>query len=255
MISLAAREYPTPTGATYLYAIAEHCTAWLDEIGGVGENPVYFYSNGRIAAVVSDAPPGRIRPERRNLAAHQEVLRRLMERETVLPVSFGVVADTPIALERLLEINTDAFLEQLARVRGKVEWSLRVSWSVPNIFEFFVEAHAELREARDRLLATTPTQDDKIAVGRLFEELLRQDRARYTEQIENALRDTTAEMRPNALRSEQEILNLACLVERDRQPAFEAAIMQAAQALDEHYAFALSGPWAPHNFVEMTIAL
>ena len=30
---------------------------------------------------------------------------------------------------------------------------LRVTWDVPNIFEYFVNTHAELRAARDRLLS------------------------------------------------------------------------------------------------------
>ena len=55
---------------------------------------------------------------------------------------------------------------------------LRVSLDVPNIFEYFVNTHPELRTARDRFLGPyrNPSQDDKIELGRMFDRLLNEDR-------------------------------------------------------------------------------
>src|SRR3989304_4912851 len=138
---------------------------------GLDGGTVYAITNGRVSAVVSDVPE-KIRPERRQLAAHQEVLKRLMlDATAVLPVAFGVVADNPAAIRRILSGNQKPSLEQLRRVAGRVEMGLRVTWDVPNIFEYFVQTHPELRAARDQFFAGNrqPPQDDKIEVGRLFD--------------------------------------------------------------------------------------
>ncbi|MBI4446446.1 MAG: gas vesicle protein [Acidobacteria bacterium] len=47
--------------------------------------PIYTISDGRVAAVVSlDVPYEKIRPERRHLAVHQGVLKRLMQESIVI---------------------------------------------------------------------------------------------------------------------------------------------------------------------------
>ena len=120
--------------------------------------------------------PGR--PERANLKAHQAVLNRLLADTTPLPMAFGTVASSPQAIHKILLKNRRAFGEQLARVAGKVEMGLRVSWDVPNIFEYLVNIHAELRSARDRLMSARHefTQEEKIELGRMFDRLLNDDR-------------------------------------------------------------------------------
>src|SRR3972149_5222577 len=151
----------------YLYAVAPASNAWNFGPIGVDDGALYSIAHGRVSAVVSEVPQ-KLRPERRQLAAHQEVLKRLMlEASAVLPVSFGVVADDPEAGRRILSRNQKPFLEQLRRVAGRVEMGLRVTWDVPNIFEYFVHTHPELRVARDRLFGghRAPTQDDQIELG------------------------------------------------------------------------------------------
>jgi hypothetical protein len=51
------------------------------------------------------------------------------------------------AVRRLLSLNQEVFLEQLERVASKAGTGLRVKWDVPNIFEFFLDIHPELRAA------------------------------------------------------------------------------------------------------------
>ena len=76
-------------------------------------------SNGQVAAVVSDVPNDKIRPERRHLAAQQAVLKGLLaEADAMLPMAFGIIADGPKAIQKILSRNQEAFLKQL-RQRGR----------------------------------------------------------------------------------------------------------------------------------------
>ena len=239
----------------YVYAVlGGHSARSLGPIG-LGGGEVYALTEGRIAAAVSDFPEGRIRPERRNLAAHQDVLKTLMKETTVLPMAFGVVADSEAAVRKLLSKNQATFASQLRHVEGKVEMGLRVSWDVPNIFEYFVTTHQELRESRDRLFGKhgEPGQNEKIEVGRLFERLLNEDREANTERVEAILGKAAGEVKPGRCRSEREIMNLACLVPRTSLATFEAAVFEAARLFDDSYSFDYNGPWAPHSFVEVDL--
>ena len=51
------------------------------------------------------------------------------------------------------------------------------------------------------------------------------------------------------------IMKLVCLVQKDQQSRFEEGIQEAARKFDDHYSFKYSGPWAPFDFVDVTLDL
>jgi hypothetical protein len=243
-------------GSKYLYAIIP--ATGDREFGNIGVDggAVYLITDNQVAAVVSDYGNGKIRPERRHIAAHQAVLKRLMEEETPLPITFGVIAEGPKAIKRILSLNRKSFTEQLHRVSGKVEMGLRVAWDVPNIFEYFVTTHAEIRAARDQFLGKSrvPTQEDKIEVGRLFDRILQEDRDEHMDRVESILSSACFEIKRNSTRTERDVMNLACLVGREAVSGdFEAAVFEAAHGFDNNFTFDFNGPWAPHNFVDVEL--
>ncbi len=245
------------TGRKYVYAIIDgppHA-----DYGGIGIDgrPLEFVAAGRITSVVSTTDAERIRPERRYLAAHREVLRRLIEREdAVLPICFGTIAAGP-EITSMLGANRAMLARQLRRVSGMVEMGLRAAWEVNNIFDYFISIKPELRAARDRVFGRhrQPTQDEQIELGRTFERVLAQERDAHTRLVEQALAACCAEIRRQPARDEREVMNLACLVGRARQAEFEAALFKAAAHFDNSFAFDYSGPWAPHSFAEINIRL
>ncbi len=242
----------------YLYAIVPASAEESYGLSGIDGASVYIIANGRLAAVVSDVPNTKIRPERRHLAAQQAVLKGLLAAtEAMLPMAFGIIADGPHAIKKILSRNREAFLAQLQRVAGMVEMGLRVSWDVPNIFEYFVNTHEELRAARDRFLRPQriPSQEDKIELGRMFDRLLQEDREAHTEKVEESLSPHCQEIKRNKCRHEGEVMSLACLVPRQAQDRFENGVFAAAQLFDNHFTFDYNGPWAPHNFVDLELEL
>ena len=245
------------TGHKYLYALVSSGDICSCGLVGIKGRELEIITAGRIAAVVSDIAEQRIRPERRHLAAHQLVLKLLMASTTPLPTSFGMIADDAEAIRKILNQNQREIADQLRRVAGKVEMGLRVNWDVPNIFEYFVQTHQELRAARDRFLGSQrePAQEDKIEVGRRFEQALREDRELYTRKVQQILAPICVRLKVNKCHSELEVMNLACLVERSGQDKFSDAVFEAAKLFDNNFSFDYSGPWAPHNFVELDLKL
>jgi hypothetical protein len=180
-----------------------------------------------------------------------------MELTTPLPMAFGTIAQSADGVRKMLASNQDAISKQLNRAAGKAEMILRVKWDVPNIFEYFVLTHPELMVARDRLFGTDrePRQEDKLEIGRLFERLIGEEREALAEKVEKSLSGSGVRIKRNKCRNEMEIMNLACLVPRDRLTEFEDQILNAARLFDNNFAFDYNGPWPPYNFVDLSLEL
>jgi hypothetical protein len=240
----------------YLYAIIRGGQEQEWDIRGIEGSPVRNISDGCVSAVVSDISCSRIRPERRHLAAQRQVLKRLLETTTLLPLRFGSIAEDASEVRRVLSLNRELFLAQLDLIAGKVEMGLRVKWDVPNIFGYFIDREPELRRMRDRCFGQGQgNQEEQIQLGEFFSHLLTGEREACIRRVEEAIAGCCAEIKTNPCRSEQEVMNLACLVEQDASEEFEAAVLEAAQLFDSDYAFEYNGPWAPHNFVNLQLEL
>jgi len=241
----------------YLYAViaVADSEGMRPDVRGIDDGEIHTIVAGEAAAVVSDVPNRKMRPERRNLAAHQGVLKWLMGITTPLPIAFGIIADNADAVKKILANNRKVFLEQLQRVKDKVEMGVRVTWDVPNIFEYFVITHPELKTLRDRYFGTNrePTQEQKIELGRMFDHLLNEDRETYTEQVSEILAKYCFEIKENKCGRENEVMNLACMVGRQGMGRFEEGIFEAANLFDNSFTFDFNGPWAPHNFVDISL--
>jgi hypothetical protein len=245
-------------GGIYVYAVVSG--DGTTDYGSIGldNSPVYRLGDRELAAIVSRISRARVRPERRNITAHNAVLRRAITgtqgqgEDAVLPMAFGLIADDDQAVHVLLEKDRPALLAQLARVAGKVELGLRVVWDVPNVFEYFVNRRPELRDARDAIGDIRLARpSDMLTLGQLFERGLIEERERHFERVAGVLRRSGLEIKQNPPRSEREVMHLACLVPRGLQNEFESIVNEAAAEFDNHFTFDISGPWAPHNFVEL----
>jgi hypothetical protein len=239
-----------------IYALTDAETEeHIYQVHGIGNGTVYSLCEGGAVAVVSDIHSPRVRPERRNLMAHRAVLAHLLEQGTVLPMRFGIIAANAKAVHALLAANAEAIEEQLQRVRGRVEMGLRVSWDVGNIYEYFVASHPVLREARDQLVqqGDNAGRDEKIEVGRLFDRLVNDKRQEHADRVMEIMRDHCEEVVSNPPKKDKEVMNLACLVERDAQEEFEKGVFEASKLFNNDYLFDYNGPWAPHNFVDIDL--
>ena len=241
----------------YLYGITDAQDGLAVAMPGIEGGAVETIVADRIAAVVTRVSHQKIRPQRANLAVHHKLLHELVQRQAVLPCAFGTVATSEDQLLEVLRTNCDELLRELAVLRGKMEMSLGVYWNTSNIFEFFVANNQELKEARDRLFrpGREPSMEERLELGKLFESLLGQCRERHTQQVIDTLSPYCAEIRAVDPGQEQMIMKLVCLVHKDQQQRFEDGVQEAARKFDDHYTFKYSGPWAPFDFVDISLNL
>ena len=239
----------------YIYGFTRSDATPRFVINGIDGKPVFVISDNGVAAVVSDEPSGKLRPERKNLSAHNNVIKEVMKTSAMLPVSFGVVADNETSLKKILKLNHDSFVSQLKKLEGKVEMGLKIVWDVENIFEFMVRKHRTLELFRDNIFLkpTGATQEEKLELGRMFETILNQDKEKHMVTVQGILKNYCCEIKANKPKDEKTVVKLACLVEKTKLEQFEKGVFEAAKLFDDNYAFDFNGPWAPHNFVDIKL--
>ncbi len=243
---------------TYLYAVVSGLTTpdALADLEGVLDSPVYTIASGDVLAVVSDVgTTEKLRPERRNLGAHQQVLRQAAQASPrVLPVAFGTIAGGPDDVKELLDRYHDDLVRQLESVEGKQQMGIRLVYGkTGTIFDYVVAQSPELREVRDAILGqgAEPTRDQKIDLGQRFESALTALRDETGEKLEALLRERCASLKRNPPRTEQEVARVACLVPTQEVAEWEKQIADAAREFPEDFAFEVSGPFPPYDFVDL----
>jgi hypothetical protein len=240
----------------YVYAIIEDAHPPELPVEGIAQAPVRLAGNGRLAAVVSELPPGRLRPRRRNLKAHQDVLTAVQERcGTPLPFAFGTVVPDEGELTAILERFGEAFQAQLARVQGRREHTFKLGWDVPDVFAHVVSLEPQLAALRDATFAGgEPSQDALIDLGRAFEAARGHLRDAALERAREALLPVTAEIRVNPPKGDGDLVDLALLVPEGRREALDAAVATLAATFDDTHVIQVTGPWAPYSFVDLQIS-
>jgi hypothetical protein len=241
----------------YLYGIIDAHDGLDVSTRGIDGGSIETVEADGIAAVVTRVSRSKIRPQRSNLAAHNNLLRSLVEHQGVIPCAFGTIASSEEQLRNVLHTNHDKLQGLLTRLRGKVEMSLSVYWNTSNIFEFFVGMNQELKQMRDRVFrpGREPSLEERLELGRTFEALLKQCRERHTQQVIDTLSPYCAEVQAVDPGQEQMIMKLVCLVRKGQEGRFEEGVQEAARKFDDHYNFKFSGPWAPFDFVDVTLDL
>ena len=248
--AMANKEEKTRRGK-FLYAIIlSDREREFGPIGLDGERvPSILYQD--IAALVSDYPVKEIKALRKNLSPYHLTIRKVAEGYTTIPAKFGQVAGDANKVRKVLEANYREIREELARLEGKVEMGLKISWTVGNVFEYVVGKNRELRELRDRLLKSSAslTRQQQIDVGAFAYGKLEETREGISEKVITMLQDSIEEAEIADPTEEKVVMHGAFLIRKDLQSDFAAAAQKVADLLGEDYAVKVDGPWVAFSFV------
>jgi hypothetical protein len=242
------------TAGSYLYGFTDRHFQAGSELRGLADAPVQSVTYRDVSAIVSRHPVQRLAPSRRNLEPHHRIVRHISSVATLVPAAFGHISETDADLLAVLQGNYDEIRQEITRLDRKCEMGVKLSWSVDNIFLYFVHRDRELRAMRDRaFLHREPTMPEKLAIGERFGELLTRDRERCANALVNALGGVAREVAPVAPRADKTVCEMAVLVDRTAISEFEAAVGRAAAAFDQNFTLEYSGPWPAYSFVHLRL--
>lgn len=222
---------------------------------GIEDAKITVIESGDLAVVASSIVPKKIRPQRKFLAAHQEIVTHLAKSWSMLPVSFGLIADDLDQVHHILDKNRYILIEQLNRVGGNVEMTVTLKWTAGNIPQYFVDRYPELKAARDLIVEGRASREDQIELGRVYESLMNTERATHTKVFIDKLSPISKELEVQPNRDDADVMRLACLIAREREEEFNAAVYQVAEVFTDEYAITFNGPWPPYTFVKLALSM
>lgn len=203
---------------------------------------------GELAAVVSDAPEG-LRPKRRELLAHQNVLSEIGAGGCVLPMRFGSVAPDDDTVTSVLAERADHYLERLRALDGRVEYNVKANHVEDAVLHHVMALNPEIRAlAESNRQSGGGSYDDKIRLGEMVAEAVKAREAEDGAALENALRGI-ADAESVGPESTGWLANVSYLVKRSTAEDFLAAV-EKARADMPHLEIRLNGPLPPYSFVE-----
>ncbi|MGW3418496.1 GvpL/GvpF family gas vesicle protein [Streptomyces phaeochromogenes] len=237
--------------STYVYGITSGSHPSLpDGMEGVGEpaRQVRIIKEGDLAAVVSDAPEG-LRPKRRDLLAHQNVLAETGAAAAVLPMRFGSVSTDDAAVAGVLAERADHFKERLKALSGKVEYNVKATHDEEAVLHRVMSENPEVRALTEaNRKAGGGSYDDKLRLGEVVVAAVQHREAEDAAELQRAL-EPVADAVSVGPESTGWLANLSFLVERASAEDFIAAVEEVRKG-QPHLEVRLHGPLPPYSFVE-----
>ena len=237
--------------STYVYGITRSAHPLrVDERTGVGAEPAplrVIKSDG-LAAVVSDAPDG-LRPKRRDLEAHEDVLETLQDDGTVLPMRFGSLAPDDTAVRRELDERASWYDERLTSLDGRREVNVKAFHREDAVLAGMLADREDLRKANEAMRASGGgDQAQQLQFGEKVAAALEDVRARDSAQL-------LAVLRPYATDEYQgppvdgAFLNVSLLVDADQEAGLREAAEDLGQRAEQVVELRVSDPLPPYSFV------
>src|SRR5262245_58031879 len=246
-----------PNEGKYVYCIIKTETPLRFGPLGHGAEPADLHPVNLkdIAAVVSRPPMVVQDPPRDNVLAHQRVNETVMQKHTVIPMSFGTVFKTDDDIIELLRSAYDAFIDVLNKMQDKFEFGLKVLWDRDQIIREIEEEDEDIRRLKGEISSQKgSTYFARMQYGRLIDAALQARSERYVNEVFQALRDVSVASRSNKPIGDRMIMNAAFLVGRALEPAFDARVKAVGLKYDK-LTFKYTGPWPPYNFVNIRLKL
>jgi hypothetical protein len=237
--------------STYVYGITAASHPALPEgLGGVGDPAlaVRVLQEGDLAAIVSDAPEG-LRPKRRDLLAHQNVLSEAGAGGCILPMRFGSVAPDDGTVTGVLAERQDHYKERLRTLDGRVEYNVKATHDEEAVLHRVMSDNPEVRavaEANRR--AGGGSYDERLRLGEMVVAAVKAREAEDAGEVQRAL-EPVAEAISVGPESSGWLANVSFLVERDAAASFLEAVDQLRKA-HPHLDLRVNGPLPPYSFVD-----
>ncbi|WP_324788035.1 GvpL/GvpF family gas vesicle protein [Streptomyces sp. H51] len=237
--------------STYVYGIAAASHPSLpDGMGGVGDppRPVRILQAGELVAVVSDAPEG-LRPKRKDLLAHQNVLSEAGAGGCVLPMRFGSVAQDDDTVTSVLAERADHYKERLQALDGKVEYNVKAVHDEEAVLHRVMSENAELRGmAEANRQAGGGSYEDRLRLGEMVADAVKAREGEDAEAVRSAL-EPLADTISVGPESTGWLANISFLVERGSAEDFLAGV-EEVRSSQPHLELRVNGPLPPYSFVE-----
>lgn len=218
---------------SYVYGVTRASARVPDDLDAV--------VHGDLAAITAPIDERHLRAKRRDLLRHAEIVQRVFEHATVVPLRFGTVVDDPVA--DLLEPRYAELKTLLHELDGLAEVTVRAVYREADVLRALLSEQPQLERLR---ASGAPVQ-----LGEAVARALAARRAADADAIVAAVRPHVRATAVDDLRTEFDVFRGAFLVERKQLGRVDSAIEKLARAHAATTSYKLTGPLPPHHFVRL----
>jgi len=206
-----------------------------------------------IGVLCSPVNGKKLTPSRKNLMNHQLVLETMLKKQTVLPIRFGVVAQSKRALYNGIESNLPIIRANLHKFSNKIELNIKAFWDKDFIYDHIKIKYPEVKRYRNvvRKMKSTTAHFRSIDLGKMVERYLIAEGEREAAEIIQKVEHCTLQIKKNKIIGEFMFLNLAALVNIEYETDLDEAVNKIASDLVGKVRIKYVGPSAPSSFANI----
>lgn len=242
----------------YIYGIIEEPQPRKFDFPGVEDAEVYAINYQKLAAIVSDTELEEIDPTRKNVLAHTTVQDTLLKEYELLPMSFGMIANTESEVRELLERNYDGLIRELKHLSGRIEVELKVFWDQEAMMKELQGESDELSKFKAKInAASSPIVRQSLLVeaGKQVERIAQNWKTKYAQRVYATLKELSVNARLNEPVGVKNILNASFLIDKSRESKFQEEVYRLDSKYQGKVNFKYVGPLPPYNFVKLKLVL
>jgi len=238
----------------YTYGVIDSNSGIEDSNKGIEGAHVYNIPYRDISIAVSDLDErSQKKASSGYILKHEEVAERLMESFTVLPMRFFTIFKDKEAILSMMSEYYDSFNENLNRLRGKLEFGLKVIWSGNTIKKRIAENNTG--QGQNEFLSNG-SQAKNYVMQKLkkykLDQQFKEEGHKYISIVNRFFSGFAVEEKLNILKSEGLLLTASYLVEKAKQDDFKQAFERLKKSGPNDLKYLFSGPWPPYNFINLT---
>jgi hypothetical protein len=240
----------------YIYGIIE--TAKEEFLGPCGVTvyeEVYTIPYRDISAVVSDSPfvDYTTLPKNqvaRYLLRHQQVIEKIIDVYTIIPMKLGTYAFNIREVEEILLQGYALFKDIFRKINNKIEMDVVATWNDLDPVIKEIGEEQEIKELKEEIMSKPEgmTVEDQMMVGSRVKHILDKKRERCSFEIEAALKECSLDFRKHDLMDDRMIFNAAFLLGKDKKAEFEKRLDDLNALYNEKMNFRCVGPLPVYSF-------
>ena len=198
-----------------------------------------------------------LRPNRSNLLAHQKVLETWMGEFTILPVRFGVVAQSKGHLNSGVRASIPFIRSKLNILRGKKELVIKAFWEKDYLYDHITSTKKEIIVFKKNIekMKGSNYHYKLIELGQLVERAVIKEGEKEAEKIIEELTPGTLNTKKCKVAGDLMFLNLSALVDDKMEPKLDVLVNKAAEKRMGKVQFKYVGPSPPASFTDLHIKL
>lgn len=245
----------------YIYGIvdtAEEKSLGIAGITAYGE--VYTIPHQDISAVVSDSEMVNYTTLVKDVVAryllrHQQVIEKVMDSYTIIPMKLGTYAFNIREVEEILSKGYTMFKDIFRKINNKIEMDVVATWSDLNSIIQEIGEEQDVKKLKEESMSKPEgvSAKDQIRIGNLIKNILDNKRERCALEIETKLKGVSIDLRKHDLMDDRMIFNIAFLIDKNKKTEFEGKIDELDAIFNEKLNFRCVGPLPPYSFYTLEI--